>query len=388
MTTIEPFEFASAQRIVFGCGTLNKLPELVQSFGRRLLLVTGATSARAEPVIQVLATAGFELTSVPVEREPTVEDAARGALAARDFGAEWVLGFGGGSAIDAGKAMAALATNPGDPLDYLEVVGKGQPLRSRPLPYVAIPTTAGTGAEVTKNAVLDVGSAGVKVSLRSNAMLPKLALVDPELTLTVPPAVTASTGFDALSQVLEPYVSNKANPVCDGFCVDGLRRSARSLRRAFHDGADRAAREDLALTSLYGGLALANSKLGAVHGFAGPLGGMYSAAHGALCAALLAPVMHVNVRALASRAPAHPALRRYDEIARILTNDPGACADDGVGWVRDLARELQIPGLREYGVEPAAFEQIAGKAAAASSMQGNPIRLTPGELREVLEAAL
>ncbi len=244
--------------------------------------------------------------------------------------ADLVVGMGGGSVIDAAKAIAALLTNPGDPLDYLEVIGRGLPLANACAPMMAIPTTAGTGAEVTRNAVLASPAHRVKVSLRSASMLPDVAIVDPELTLSMPPAVTAATGLDALTQCLEPFVSHLATPLTDGFCREGLARAARSLRRAYHHGSDVAARRDMALASLCGGLALANAKLGAVHGFAGPIGGMFDAPHGAVCARLLPLVMTANVRALEERSPNSPALVRYAEVAKIVTGDADASIADGV----------------------------------------------------------
>ena len=198
--------------------------------------------------------------------------------------------------------MAALLTNEGDLSDYLEVVGKGRPLQNPAAPCIAVPTTAGTGAEVTYNAVLGVPDQHVKVSMRSPLMLPRWAIVDPLLTHSMPPELTASTGLDALTQLIEAFVSNKANPLTDGVCREGLQRAGRSLRRAFEDGSDAEAREDMSLASLFSGMALANAKLGAVHGFAGPLGGMTDAPHGVICGKLLPYVMQANVRALQDRA--------------------------------------------------------------------------------------
>ena len=253
-----------------------------------------------------------------VPGEPTVGLVQAAVQTARAAGCDCVIAIGGGSTLDTGKAAGALLANPGDLLDYLEVVGKNQPLLRPGLPVIAIPTTAGTGAEVTKNAVLGVPEQKFKVSLRGAYLLPRVALVDPELTFSLPPAVTASTGLDALTQVIEPYVSKRANPLVDLWCREGIARAGRSLRRAYSEGSDPAAREDMAYTSLLGGLSLANAGLGAVHGFASPLGGEFNAPHGAICAALLAPAMKVNVRALGERAPAHPALERY-------RRDRGAC---------------------------------------------------------------
>jgi alcohol dehydrogenase class IV len=299
-----------------------------------------------------------------------------------------VIAFGGGSAIDAGKAIAALLTNGGELSDYLEVIGNGQPLQDPSVPFIAVPTTAGTGSEVTRNAVLASAEHRVKVSLRSPLMLPRLAVVDPELTLDLPPALTASTGLDALTQLIEPYVSSRANPLTDGFCLEGLRRVSRSLRRAYHDGRDLVAREFMSLASLLGGLALANAGLGVVHGFAAPVGGMFDAPHGAVCAALLPYGMAINIRACRARAPEGEALHRYETVARLLTGKPDALAEEGVDWVRQLCQELQIPPLSSYGIQERDVATLVEKASKASSTKGNPITLTLDELREVLSRAL
>ena len=299
-----------------------------------------------------------------------------------------MIGFGGGSAIDAAKAIAALLTNGGELLDYLEVIGRAQPLARPSAPCIAIPTTAGTGSEVTRNAVLASPAHQVKVSLRSPHMLPRVALVDPELTFDLPPAVTAATGLDALTQLIEPFVSSRANPLTDAYCIDGIRRAARSLRRAVENGRDATAREDLALASLFGGLALANAGLGAVHGFAAPIGGTFSAPHGAVCAALLPHVIDANRRALRERAPTHPALSRYDEIARLITSRSDASATDLVRWTQRLTTDLEIPSLASYGITREHVPALIGAAANASSMKANPIALTPPELTAILEAAL
>lgn len=381
------FEFATATRIVFGAGKLAEAGPLAASLGTRALLVTGANPTRSDGLADQLAEAGIETTRYSVAAEPTVELARQGAETARRENVDLVIAFGGGSVIDAGKAIAALATNPGDPLDFLEVIGRALSLRADPLPFMALPTTAGTGAEVTRNAVLGSPEHRVKVSLRSPRMLPRIALVDPELTLDLPPALTAATGLDAFTQLLEPFVSVRANPLTDALCREGLARAARALPRAFADGYNLGARADMSLASLFGGLALANAGLGAVHGLAGPLGGMFDAPHGAVCAALLAPVTAANLSALATRAPESPALARYREAARIATGNPAATEQDLVGWLRDLALGLAIPGLSHYGIGPADFEAIVTKASQASSMKGNPLTLTPAELQQVLAEA-
>jgi alcohol dehydrogenase class IV len=383
-----PFEFATAQRIIFGSGALQQAPAIAASLGQRPLLVAGSRPNRAGPLVDALRGCGLAVAIFSVTGEPTVADALDGVAQARQAGCDLVIGFGGGSALDAAKAIAALLANGGDPLDYLEVVGRGQPLTKPSLPCIAIPTTAGTGSEVTRNAVLGSPDHRVKASLRSPLMLPAVALVDPELTYSVPPDVTAATGLDALTQCLEPFVSARANPLTDALCREGMQRAARSLRRAFVDGSDATARADMALASLLGGLALANAGLGAVHGFAGPIGGMFPAPHGAICARLLPPVMAANVAALQQRAPASPALARYDEAARLLTGRPDAVAGDGVAWVADLVEAFAVPRLAAYGIVPADLPEIVAKSQQASSMKANPIALSAGELVRVLEQAL
>jgi alcohol dehydrogenase class IV len=382
------FEFATAGRILFGMGIVKDVGPLAASMGRRALVVAGASQKRLEPLLTSLLQHQVEAVCFAVSGEPSIETVEQGVSLARAQGCDMVVGFGGGSPLDAGKAIAAMLNNPGEVLDYLEIIGKGRALSQAPLPYIAVPTTAGTGAEVTRNAVLGSSADKIKVSLRSPLMLPRLVVVDPELTLSVPPAVTAATGLDALTQVMEPFVSNAANPITDGFCREGMARAARSLRRAFVDGSDATAREDMAIASLMGGLALANAKLGAVHGFAGTLGGMFQAPHGAVCAALLPHVMSMNVAALASREPSNPALARYDEVARIVTGKSSATAADGVAWIRDLCADLALAGLASFGLRPPHFETVITKAAGASSMKGNPILLSTEEMAEILRRAM
>jgi alcohol dehydrogenase class IV len=382
------FELATAARVVFGPGVLAELGEIAAGLGRCALLVTGRTPARAEPARERLEAAGVASSLFSVAGEPTVGDVRRGAEVARAAGADVVVACGGGSAIDAGKAVAALLGNGGDPLAYLEVVGRGQPLTKPPLPFVAIPTTAGTGSEVTRNAVLASPEHRLKASLRSALMLPRVALVDPELLRGLPPHVVAASGLDAFAQLVEPFLSVRANPLVDALCREGLARSARSLRRAFEGDSSEAVRVDLALASLFGGLALANAGLGAVHGFAAPVGGMFDAPHGAACAALLPAVLRVNLAALSRRRPESPALERYREIAAIVTGRPDATARDAVAWTESLVRALAIPGLSRWGAIEADVGPLVAKARVASSMKGNPIELEEDELAEIARASL
>lgn len=383
------FEFASAGRIIFGDGSAEQLPGLARELGDRALLVTDSFRPPAvEALIAALRAADLRITHFTVSGEPDVEVIDQAKRAALAEGCDLVISIGGGSVIDSGKASAALIPNSGEALDYLEVIGAGRKLVADPLPFIALPTTAGTGAEVTKNAVIGSKAHRVKVSLRDNRMLADIALVDPLLTHSLPAAVTASTGMDALTQVLEPFVSQQANPLTDAICVEGLRRAGRSLRRVHAEPTDAAARADMALASLFGGMALANAKLGAAHGFAGVLGGMYDAPHGAICAALLPPVMRANIKALQEREPENPALKRYQYAAQILLFDRTAAAADAMAWIGETSRIFGIPGLGDIGARAEDFDEIVAKSAVSSSMKGNPIALTPEEMKRVLEAAL
>lgn len=382
------FEFATATRILFGPGTSREVAAAAATMGRRALVVTGRDPARSAPIIEGLNGHGVTAVCFAVSGEPKTDTALAGAQLAREGECDLVVGVGGGSVIDSGKAVATLLANGGEPLDYLEVIGRGQPLTRPSAPYIAVPTTAGTGAEVTRNAVLASPEHGVKVSLRSPLMLPRLAVVDPELTHSMPPEVTASTGLDALTQLIEPFVSNRANPMTDAVCREGMRRGARSLRRAYTHGDDGEARQAMSLASLFGGLALANAGLGAAHGFAGPIGGLYPAPHGAICARLLPFVMETNIGALRARASGGAALERYDEVAKILTGDPDAVAEDGIGWVQALCADLNVPPLSRYGLGEADVPRLVAQARKASSMKGNPIALADEELSAILRRAL
>lgn len=406
------FEFATATRIVFGPGTLKEAGPAAASMladkaSRRALVVSGRSEDRTSPLLDLLREQDIGFTLFRVESEPTIQMIREGVDRAREGNCRVVIGFGGGSSIDAAKAIAAMLANEGDLLDYLEVIGRGRSLERPPVPCIAIPTTAGTGAEVTRNAVLASPEHKVKASLRSPMMLPRLAIVDPELTYDLTPEVTASTGLDALTQLIEAYVSVKANPMTDGICREGIERAARALPQAYRVAAEAgkgdaaifqipkiaaspftAAREDMALASLFGGLALANAGLGAVHGFAGPIGGEFPAPHGAVCAALLPYVMAANVKALRERQSDSPALARYGAVGRMVIGRADATAVDAVRWTQQLCAELKVPPLRSYGMSGGDVPRLVEKAQAASSMKGNPITLTKEELGEILAQSL
>jgi len=382
------FEFATPRRVVFGPGTVREAPALVKSLGNRALVALGKSRQRAAATIAQLLSEGVEVQEFHVPGEPTVETVLAGVEQARAEHCDVVLGVGGGSVLDAGKAIAALMSNSGDIYNYLEVVGMGKALSNPSAPYIAIPTTAGTGTEATRNAVLAVPERRIKVSLRSPFLLPRLAIVDPELTYTLPPEETATSGLDALTQLIEPFLSSGANPMTDALCREGIGAIGRWLRRAYENGGDPEAREKMCLGSLLSGMALANAKLGAVHGFAGPIGGMFPAAHGAVCARLLPIVLETNLKALRKREGEAAILGRFAEVARLLTGDPSARAEDGIEWLRDLCSALGIRGLKTYGVREADFAEIIAAAGKSSSMKGNPIGLTEQECSGILMMAL
>ena len=387
MVIVSKFEFSTSDRIIFGNGSLSRVAALAPNFGKRALIVCGSGSVSLENLFKFLNDAGVPGEIFRVEDEPDLTVIKAGLEKVKLAQCDFVIGYGGGSVMDTGKAIAALMTNPGDVMDYLEVIGQGKEIPNPAAPMIAIPTTAGTGTEVTRNAVISSPEHHVKVSMRSRKMIPKAAIVDPELTYSMPPAVTASTGMDALTQVIEAYVSNRANAMTDIIAKEGIQRGARSLLRAYQNGQDKAAREDMALTSLLGGLALANGGLGAVHGFAGPIGGMFNAPHGAICASLLPHVMKYNVAALSDHEDTGEMRERYQEIAILLTGDPEADIEDGVNWIKNLAEALEIPGLHDIGIKKEDFNRIIKQSKVSSSMQKNPVKLDEDILEAILIAA-
>lgn len=382
------FEFATANQILFGSGLIAKLGQSAAKLGSNALVIHGFPEW--EEILEENFYQGWDgaWEEIATAGEPTITDVMQCADLARRMKADLVIGIGGGSTLDTAKATAAMATNPGDLLEYLEVIGEGRKLIEDPLPVIAVPTTAGTGSEVTRNAVIGSPDHSVKVSLRHEKMLPQIALIDPELTLGLPAEVTAYTGLDALVQLIEPLVSRQANPMTDALCREGIKRAAGSLRSAYQDGSKLVYREDMALASLFGGLALANSKLGAVHGIAGPFGGMYPAPHGAICGRLLGPVMLRNIKTLRETGEAPQALERYKEIAQMLTGNPQAEAEQGTAWVDDLVQQMAIPHLGDYGFVEDAMDALVEKSQRASSMKGNPVRLPDKALKDILEQAM
>lgn len=381
------FEFATSTHIIFENGSFKKVPVLIKELGSKVFIVTGKNQKLVNQLSKWLNEIKIQFELFSIYTEPITTDIEKGTELARKTGCSVVVGIGGGSVIDSAKAIAALAPNKGELTDYLEVIGKGRKLEKAPLPFIAIPTTAGTGAEVTKNSVIKSMEHSVKVSLRSDLMFPKVALVDPELTLTMPPEITASTGIDALTHLLETFVSIQSNPFIDMLCREGMKRISTWIEVAFKNGNNLEARENMAMASMLGGMALANVKLGVVHGFAGPLGGMFPIPHGAVCACLLPAVMEINIATLNDKKQ-HSQILKYNEVAQILTGYNTAVAEEGVFWVKELVKKLQIPTLSDFHLSTDSFPELIEKAKNSSSMKGNPVELDNEQLQEILHKSL
>lgn len=381
------FELTLPGRIIFGEGKINDLPALTTNYGSQVFLVRGKNGAVSQAVQDLLSNAGFSSTSFEVDKEPDIHLIADGVQSLRQSTVQWVLGVGGGSVLDSAKAIAGLASNPGDVMDYLEVVGAGKPLVARQYPIVLAPTTAGTGSECTRNAVLDVPERKVKVSLRSQTLLADIAIVDPTLTLSVPPNVTAFTGMDALAQVYEPFLSRRANPLVDALCREGMTTAIHALPSVVRNGNRLEDRKKMCYTSMLGGMALANAGLGAIHGFAGPLGGLLHAPHGAICARLFPAVVRQNWLAAQQNRCTAEIKMKMQEAAHLLTGQADA---DGLllaEFLNQFIDSLDIPRLRDWGLEPHHFDLIAAQSASASSMKSNPVTLEQSELLAILAEA-
>ena len=390
------FEFVTANRIVFGPGCFARIGDIARTFGRRAFVITGRQAlkdtGKLDALKDALARNEIEFVHFVGAGEPEIETVELAAAEARREVCDLVVGVGGGSVIDLAKAVAGLLTNEGSLLDYLEVIGKGRALHNPAAPLIVAPTTAGTGAEVTANAVIKDPASKQKVSLRSPLLLPGVALVDPELTYSLPAEITAQSGMDALVHLIEAYTSKRAQPLTDPFCRDGTLRIGRSLVKACENGDDRDAREDMAISSLLGGIVLANAGLGAVHGIAAVLGGSYSIPHGIACACLLPHVFETNARRLSSERTNYVLFRRYLDISEWLVGERRRSDDEMIGlgleFIRELIHRLKIPTLSEFGVRQEDLPEIARKSAQASSTRANPVVLSQEEFTEILRRAL
>lgn len=385
------FELAPLPQIFFGSGQIQNIGTHIRPFGSRVLIVADQIALKAAKLEEILIENELEYFSLIIKNEPTTEDIDNGVATGVEFEAEIVVGIGGGAALDAGKAISGLITNGGIAIDYMEVVGNGLPIKNAPLPYIACPSTSGTGTEVTKNAVILSEADQYKASIRSPLLIPKITIVDPTLTLTVPANVTASTGLDALTQLIEAYTSNKSQPVTDSLALLGIQKAIKSLPIAYDHGDNLAAREDMALSALLSGICLANAGLGAVHGFASPLGGV-NIPHGVACAALLAAVVDQNIRTLKVKAPNSPTLIKYAKLAELVDartfKNSAEAHQNLVKYLHDLTKKLKIPPLSQFGLQKNDIPALIEKVKKSSSIRYNPVELDNATLITILTEAL
>jgi alcohol dehydrogenase class IV len=377
------FQFMTSSRIVFGEGALINSFSTLNQFGYSVLLVTGKDNQRSEPLVNYLKQQNMRYQQVAVLGEPLIAMIEEMAAMGRRFRPDMVISIGGGSVLDAGKALAALIPNQGSVYDYVEVVGRNVPLQAKPLPFIAIPTTSGTGSEVSKNAVLRSAQENVKVSLRSAEMLPDLAIIDPTLTYGMDPVMSGCCGMDAFTHLMEAYVCGAPNPLTDMVCEEGLRRLAGAIVPACEDD-DPRARSDMSFAAMLGGMALANAKLGAAHGLASSLGGRLSAPHGLITAQLAPYVMQENVLA-AREAGRADVLNRYRQLACILTGRTDADIVDGITWTKRTLERLNLPSVSDYGLCDTLFDEVAEDALLTNAIKGNPLPLNKERLQGILE---
>jgi len=376
-----PFAIHAPGRILFGRAEAAKAVGPIRGFGDRGIVVHGASADRAAWLLDSLHAQGCEVLAIGCAQEPTLGMLEAALARARPFSPAWVAAIGGGATLDLGKAVAAMIPAPRPALDYLEVAGPGRALDAAPLPFIALPTTAGTGAEATRNAVIGLPNLGRKVSMRDERMLARLAIIDPGLTDGCPRGVTLASGMDAIAQVIEPYVSCRATPFTDALSRPAIPTGLAAVQRLMQCE-DPAARDALAWVSLSGGLALENAGLGAVHGLAGVIGGIIPAAHGALCGALLGPVLEMN-RTRATNA----ASLRLVEVCAMIGAAFGCSAAGAPARLAEWLRDTGLPGLTAQGLDPARHDQIADAALTSSSIKGNPVALSAADLREILNQA-
>ncbi len=394
---ITPFSIGRLPRIEFGAGTITKLPDIVARYGQQMLVVVGARSFQASPhaapLFDGLRVRGCRWDLVSVAGEPSPDFVDEAVRVRRGSAIDAVIGIGGGSVLDAAKAIAGLLRPGNSVMDHLEGVGPEKPYRGPATPFVAVPTTAGTGSEATKNAVLSRhGADGFKKSFRDDRLVADFAIVDPDLLSGCPPALIAANGMDAFTQLLESYVSLRSNPLTDTLAIGGM-RAVRDGLLAWYRGGDGAAagRERMAFASLSSGICLAQAGLGSVHGLAQPLGSLFPIPHGVVCGTLVAAATRVNVEVIQAREPNHPALAKYAEVGRLLSgsddlDDAGACAAL-LATLEQWTREMDLPGLSTLGVGETDFGRIIADCRG-SSMKTNPVMLTDGEVERILRARL
>jgi len=386
------FDLLATPQIYFGTGKVETLGNLISEFGSKALIVGSESALKVINLEKIFTNQNLEYIRFIAKGEPTIELVDRGVAAGLDYKAEVVVGVGGGSALDAGKAIAGIIKNGGSARDYMDVIGKGLKIIHPALPYIAVPTTAGTGTEVTKNAVIKSPEDGYKASIRSPLLVPKVALIDPTLTLSVPSKITASSGLDALCQLIEAYTSNKSNPVTDALALLGIQKAINSLLVAYEDGTNLNAREDMALAALLSGICLANAGLGAVHGFASPLGGSFPIPHGVVCAALLAGVVEQNILSLKPSKTSLQTLVKYAKMGELVIKKPIKYREDDyqiiIDYLKTLTQKLHTPSLSTYGLKETDFPAIIEKVKKSSSYRYNPVKLDDAALSGILRQAL
>jgi alcohol dehydrogenase class IV len=376
------FQFMTSTKIIFGDGALKASLSLFNQYGYSVLLVTGNTLERTSIVTDYLDAQSMRYQHITVSGEPNIKMVEEAAISARRFKPDMVVAIGGGSAIDMGKALAAILPNQGNLYDYVEVVGRNVPLKTKPIPFIAIPTTASTGAEVTKNAVLKSGQDQVKISLRSPDMLADVAIVDPALTHGTNLYLSGRGAMDAFTHLMEAYVCGDPNPLTDMICEEGLRKLSNSVIQAcIYD--EPQARSDLAFASMLGGMAITNAKLGAAHGLASALGGKISAPHSVITARLAPFVMLENIE-VAKDQQRNDILARYQRISQIVTGNAEAKEDAAVFWLSEVLDTLKLPNLLEFGVCEAQFEEVSADALKSVAIKGNPLPLNQERLVHIL----
>ncbi|MGC9402782.1 iron-containing alcohol dehydrogenase [Vibrio genomosp. F10 str. 9ZC157] len=377
------FQFMTSTRIIFGEGALQSSLSVLNQYGYSVLLVTGKDQSRSDILISYLKAQNMRYQHVSISGEPNITMVEETSVVGRKFKPDMVVSMGGGSVIDMGKALAAIIPNQGDVYDYVEVVGRSVPLKTKPIPFIAIPTTASSGSEVTRNAVLRSGQDKVKVSLRSPDMLADVAIVDPTLTYGTDVHTSARGAMDAFTHLMEAYVCGDPNPLTDMVCEEGLRKLSHSVIAACRRD-DYSARADLSFAAMLGGMAMTNAKLGAAHGLAAALGGKLNAPHSVITSRLAPYVMKENIEA-AKGAGRKDVLKRYIRLAQLVTGRTNVHVEDGVLWVQMMLDKLELPVLSDYGVCSTSFDKVAEDALMSVAIKGNPLPLTKERLVYILD---
>ena len=389
---VKPFQFARVPRILFGNGMISKLPGIAEGYGKNLIIVTGrgsfASSEYCGRLLEELETRGIEYHIVSIPGEPSPDDIDDTVKRFEGTEIDLVTGIGGGSAVDAGKVISAMLGKKESVIDFLEGVGKLEHPGTR-VPFIAVPTTSGTGSEATKNAVISViGKEGFKRSLRHDNLVPDIALVDPDLTISCSPEITAASGMDCFTQLTEAFLSDKGNPYTDALALESLKSLKTSLEKSYFDGSDRDARAGMSFAALTSGICLANAGLGTVHGFASSIGGMYEIPHGLVCGSLMAKANEINVRELRKSGESEASLKKYSLLGQLFLNEKDKTENyyiDGfIDYLQSLAVTFRFPGLKRFGVS----DDDVSKICLITENKNNPVKLPIENLEEILRSRL